>query len=109
MLAGLRKNFQTSNIYLCALLISLFLLLGSGQDLFHNHEPDLKHHHDCPGYQLNLLFSSVLIIDCVFFFIISLIVTLKYFQSEFHHAYFSDHYYSRAPPFQILNTKLSSY
>lgn len=102
MFAGIKKNIKTNNHYLIVLLVFLLLLLGSGQELFHNHEPDLEHHHDCPAYQLYLLFSSILIFDCIFYFILLLIVALKLIHYEPNHSYFYKNHYSRAPPFPIL-------
>ena len=101
MFAGIRKYFQPSNLSLIVLLVSLLLLLGSGQDLLHNHEPDLEHHHDCPAHQLYLLFSSILIFYCIFYFILSILVALKLILYEPDHSYFYKNHYSRAPPFQI--------
>jgi len=102
MFAGITENKKTNNHYLIVLLVFLLLLLGSGQELFHNHEPDLEHHHDCPAYQLYLLFSSILIFDCIFYFFIFILVTLRLIHYEPNHSYFNRNYYSRAPPFQIL-------
>jgi len=102
MFAGIRKNIQTSTHYLILSLVLLLLLLGSGQELLHNHEPDLENHHDCPVYQLGLLFSSILIFDCIYCFIIVILITLSLIHYEPSHSYFHKNYYSRAPPFQIL-------
>ncbi len=102
MFAGINKNIKSNNHHLIILLVFLLLLLGFGQELFHNHEPDLEHHHDCPAYQLYLLFSSILIFDCIFYFIILIIAALKLIRYEPNHSYFYKNYYSRAPPFQIL-------
>jgi len=104
MFAGIIKNIRASNHYFIVLLLFLFLLLGSGQELFHNHEPDLEHHHDCPAYQLYLLFSTILIFDCIFYFFIIILVTLGLIHYESNYSYFHSNYYSRAPPFQILKT-----
>jgi hypothetical protein len=89
--------------------VSLLLLLGSGQDLLHNHEPDLEHHHDCPAYQLYLLFSSILVFFCIFYFFIFTLLTLRLILCKPNHSYFNRNYYSRAPPFHILkNISLNS-
>lgn len=91
------------------LLVFLLLLLGSGQNLFHNHEPDLEHHYNCPAYQLYLLFISILILDFIFFFIISILTILRLIHYETYHSYFYRNHHSRAPPFQILkNIMLNS-
>jgi hypothetical protein len=102
MFARIRKNIQTNNHNLIVLLVFLLLLLSSGQELFHNHDPDFEHHHDCPAYQLFLLFGAILIFDCIFSFLFLIFITLKLIQFEPNHSYFYNTYYSRAPPFQIL-------
>ena len=102
MFAGIKKNIQMSNHYLIVLLVLLLFLLGSGQELYHNHEFDLEHHHDCPAYQLYLLFSSILVFDCIFYFFILVLITLRLIHHQPNHSFFHRNYYSRAPPFQIL-------
>jgi len=92
------------NLFLIALLVFLILFLSSGHDLFHNHEPDLKHHHDCPAHQLYLLFQSIFIFVFIFLFlrfkfVCSIIIECGYVQK-----YGNYNYYSRAPPFEKLKT-----
>ena len=102
MFTGIRKNIQTSKHYLVLSLVFLLLLLCSGQELFHNHEPDLEHHHDCPAYQLYLLFSSILFLDCIYYLLLLIFVTLIFICCEQDHSFYYRNYHSRAPPFQIL-------
>ncbi len=102
MFAGITKNLKTNNHYLIVLLVFLLLLLGSGQELFHNHDPDFEHHHDCPAYHLYLLFSSILIFGCIFYFFIFILLTLSLLHYTPNQLYFFSNYYSCAPSFQIL-------
>ena len=103
MLAGLRKNIQTSYLfYILSLLVLLLLFLSSGYDLFHNHEPDLEHHQDCPAFQIYLLFSSTIIYHCVLCFILSVCAFLFLIQYNSEYSFFKYTYDSRAPPFQLI-------
>lgn len=103
MFAEFRKNIQTSYLfYLICLFVFLLLLLSSGHDLFHNHEPDFEHHHDCPAFQIYLLFSSTIIYHCVFCFILSVCAFLFLIQYNSEYSFFKYTYDSRAPPFQII-------
>lgn len=40
------------------LYILFFLFLNTGKELFHNHEPDINEHDDCPVLILNQVLSS---------------------------------------------------
>ena len=107
MVSSIRKNIQASNLYLIVLLLSVLLLLGLGQDLFHNHKFDLKHHYDCPAYHLYLLFSSILIFFSIYFFSIFILISFGFIHSKLKHSCYYNIVHSRAPPFQILkNVKL---
>jgi hypothetical protein len=90
------------NRYLVVGLLFLMLLLGAGQEYVHDHEPDLEHHHDCPAYQLYLLFSLIFICFCVFWFLFLLLVVFQVLSSHLNYSAFYRHYFSRAPPFRIV-------
>jgi hypothetical protein len=102
MLAGIRKNIQTGSLnYVIGLLVFLLLILGAGQDFFHNHKPDFEHHDDCPAFHLYLLFSSTIIFNCVYWFILLLLIILNLICCISDYLFFQKTYNSRAPPFQI--------
>jgi len=102
MLSEIRKNIKTSNCYSVLFFVFLLFLLNTGQDLLHNHEPDLIDHDDCPAHQLYLLFSSTLLFDHLFCFILLLFVTLNFIYCQLKYSFFHINYNSHAPPFQIL-------
>jgi len=102
MLSKIRKNIKTSNSYSVFFFVFLLFLLSAGQDLFHNHEPDLIDHDDCPAYQLYLLFSSTLLVEYLFCFILLLFVTSNFIDCQPEYSFFHINHNSRAPPFQIL-------
>lgn len=109
MFTGIKKYIQTSSYYSILFLVFLLLFLSTGQVLFHNHEPDLEHHHDCPAYQLYLLFSSTLIFECIYYLIILIFTYLCFISGKTKYTFFNKTYHSRAPPFQILkNIMLNS-
>ncbi len=101
MLTAVRNNIQKSNPCWIISFVFLLFFLGSGQELFHNHEPDLEHHHDCPAHQLYVLFGSILVFSCLFVLILSILATLAFIHVEADCSFFYTKYYSRAPPFQI--------
>ncbi len=43
------------------LSVSLLIFLSAGMHAMHNHSADLKEHHDCPVYKLELVLSSAII------------------------------------------------
>jgi hypothetical protein len=102
MLATLRKNIQTSFLScLLGSLVFLILLFSIGSDFFHNHKPDLEHHHDCPALQIYLIFTSVIVQYFVFHFILLSCAVILVIQYRAHHFFSSPTYQPRAPPFQI--------
>jgi len=103
MFAGIRKRIKTSNLYfVTGLLVLLMLFLSIGQDLFHNHKPDLEQHDDCPAFHIYLLFSASIVFDCIYWFILLLLVVLNLtcYRPVFY--YFQKTHNPRAPPFQIF-------
>jgi len=105
MFAGLRKNIQTSYLfYILSLLVVLLFFLSSGHDLLHNHEPDLEDHHDCPAFQIYLLFSSAIVYYCAFCFIIGILTFVLLYQYNSVYSIFKYTFNSRAPPFQIFKS-----
>ena len=109
MLAKLRKNTQSSYLFgIVSILIVLLLFLSSGQDLLHNHKPDLKKHDDCPAHQIFLLFSSTIQYFITFSFLLLICVFVALFQLESAYSFFKYSFYSRAPPFQICQNIIVS-
>jgi hypothetical protein len=102
MLATMRKAIQASFLsYLVGSLVFVVLLLTLGQGLLHNHEPDLEHHHDCPAFEIYLIFSSVIVQYCLFFFVLiccAFVAPIEYFSA---YLFFAAPHDPRAPPFQI--------
>ena len=95
MVTGIRKNHFKPSVSLIIGLACLLLLLSTGQDLFHNHEPDSDSHHECPAYQIYLMLSAAIVFDCTcrFFLLLVLIFKRIFRQAEYsnfhilHHGY----------------------
>lgn len=99
MVTGLRKNIQGRFLlYPLYGLIFLWLVLSVGHELFHNHEPDLLSHQDCPAFQLYLLLNSTILVLWIFHFIFT--ICALFFINEYNVTYrFSNKtYFPRAPP-----------
>jgi hypothetical protein len=102
MFAGIRKNLRTGLLkWIIGLLVLLLLILGAGHEFFHNHRPDFEQHDDCPACHLYLLLSSVLIFDCIYCFILLILIILNLTRYIPDYLFFQETFNSRAPPFQI--------
>jgi len=102
MFRKIRNKNRVVFFFQVSLLVLLLLILSSGQDLFHNHEPDFKDHQDCPAFQIYLLFSSTIVSYCVFCFILSFCTVLLLVHCNSVYSLFKFTYDPRAPPFQII-------
>ena len=89
------------NFCFVGLLLFLVLFFNLGQDLLHNHEPDFEHHHDCPAFHIYLLFSSALVVNCIYWIILSILAILSLKCCNPNFLDFQKIYNPRAPPFQI--------
>lgn len=96
-----KKHFKTSAALLVG-LACLLLFLSIGQDLFHNHEADSDTHHECPAYQIFLMLSAAIVVDCMcrFFFLVVLFFKRIFRPSD--DSIFRLSHHSRAPPFRVL-------
>ena len=100
MFIRLRENIQRRFLFnLLILFIFLLLFLSVGHDFLHNHEPDLKYHHDCPAHQIFLIFSSAIVFNfilCIFLLVWLYHSIIKLYSiCTFNYCI----YESRAPPF----------
>ncbi len=93
------KKLRTGSSYLPILLVLLLLFLSSGHDLFHNHKPDLEHHHDCPAFQIVLSFSSIIVYYFIICFILSVCAFFPFVRQNVEYTSPRSDYHPRAPPF----------
>lgn len=99
MYLGIRKNHFKPSASLLIGLACLLILLSAGQDLFHNHHPDSDAHQDCPAYQIYLMFSAAIVVDCTYRFFFLIVLFFKQIFCQSGHAIFHLCHHSRAPPF----------
>ena len=92
-------------------LILLIFLFSTGFDFFHNHEPDLKVHHDCPAYHIFILLNSILITFLIFLFSSPFYFYLTAKKGKLPHKNYLKPYNSRDPPenFWFLHKNISKY
>jgi len=103
MFAGIRKSIQTRYLfYILSILIILMLVLSSGFNLLHNHEPDFKYHQDCSAYQIYLLLSTIIVSCYTFSLTICFLTFFQLCQHNTVDSFLKYTFNSRAPPFQIL-------
>lgn len=101
MFTNLRKKFQKrSLLYLIYGPIILLMIMSAGHDLFHNHEPDLFRHHDCPAFHLYLLLTTMILFIWIFFTVFALYAIIFISEYKFVCCLTNDIYFSRAPPLQ---------
>ncbi len=100
MFAGIRKSIQTRYLfYILSMLIVLMLVLSSGYNLLHNHEPDLKYHQDCSAYQISLLLSTIIVYYYTFGLVLCFLAFIYSYQYNIVYSFFKYTFNSRAPPF----------
>lgn len=102
MFINFRKNIKNGYLtYLTLGLLFFLVILGFSFNFLHDHEPDFKIHHDCPGYQIFLLFNSIITFTLAIIFaqaVFSNVIVVIYEKPDL---IFSKIYNSRSPPFQI--------
>jgi hypothetical protein len=102
MFINYRKSIKKGRLAFLTLgLLFLILVLSSGSNFLHNHEPDFKIHHDCPGYQIFLLFNTIIIFTLIVIFIqsfFSKVILLNFEKPDLNSFKI---YNSRSPPLQI--------
>jgi len=101
MIKEFRKYFQNKLLFLPLIVIVLLLVLSSGYNFFHNHEPDFKKHEDCPAHQLHLLLCSILIFIWTFNFVSLLFNVLKIYRTKNKKQYLFKSPQARSPPIQL--------
>jgi len=87
----------TKNIV--GVLIFLILILSCCQDLLHNHKPDGKHHHDCPAFQIFLIFNNAIILYFIYLCIYLASILIALIEYDYIQKQANSDINCRAPPY----------